>query len=189
MNIKIKKSVFKALYDIACEGWKSKFDEKFKKFNFSDTIEFEKEFLVEMKKACDKDQIIIFNKIFSKFLKEDDRFKISDYSNICKVLKVKVLTEKDFSFLPKEQRKKAFYFNKIQNLVRYFNGDWIADWNNPNQPKYYPYFDKRSGGWVFVGSLCGCVCSCAVVGFYKDEETSTYVGKTFLDIYKGYLEN
>jgi len=189
-TIKIKKSSFKELYDIACEGWKNTFDEKFKKFNFSETIEFEKEFLIKMQSAYDKPQLVIFNKIFSKFLKEEnDLLKTTKYSDICKALKIKVLILKDFNYLPEWQRKKTFYFHQIQNLVKYFNGNWTPNWNDTNQQKHYPYFDKKSGGWVFYGSTYYYYLSDAVVGFYKDEKTSSFVGKTFEEIYKGYLEN
>ena len=191
-TIKIKKSSFKQLYDIACEGWKTKFDEKFKSFNFSDTIEFDRDFLEAMRQACTSDQTPVFNKIFKNFLKEEnDLFKTTKYADVCKALKVKVLTIKDFSFLPEWQRKKAFYSHQIQNLVKYFNGDWTPDWNNTNQYKHFPYFEKRSCGWVFGVSGYRCCDSGAgaAVGFYKDEKTSSFVGKTFIDIYTGYLEN
>lgn len=50
--IKIKKTEFQKLYDIACSSWKTKFDDKLKKFLFIDHVEFDESFIQEMRTAC-----------------------------------------------------------------------------------------------------------------------------------------
>ncbi len=186
-TIKIKKSEFQKLYNIACNTWKPKFEEKFKNFLFSDTIEFEKDFLEDMRKACTEDQLKVFNVIFKAYLKEEnDLFNIKDYSELCKKYKIKELKISDFKFLPKEEQEKSLAYHQIKTIERIYNGiDWVLDWSNTNQYKYYPYFVYKVGSsLVFYGSDCDSICCSGQVAYFKDEKTSTFVGKTFIDIYR-----
>lgn len=183
-TIKIKKIEFKKLFDVACTNWKTKFAEKLDFFSSSDSFEFEESFLQEMKQACTAEQKPIFNKMFGKYLKEEiDLFKIKTYKEVCKKLKEKELTINDFKFLAVEYRKKALASTKLQQIEKLFNGSWVKDFNNSNQRKYYPYFEKRSSGWL-VHSVHGYRCSSrAGAAFYKDEQTAKYCGSTFINIY------
>lgn len=184
--ITIEKSTFKELYNIACEEWQKKFNEKFKEFNFSDTLEFSKDFLIEMKRACTTDQLPVFNKIFSDLL-TSDIFKVTTYSEVCKRLNVAELTIEDFKMFPEHQREKLFNTHRIMNLEDFFNEGKKLDWLNTNIEKYFPYFKRESCGWLFRDSYYGYGSSDAVVGFYQNRETSDHVGTYFLDIYRGVL--
>ncbi len=114
---------------------------------------------------------------------------ITTYKQVCKALDIEELTLSDFSFLPTEDRKKTLAFHKLQQIAKLFNGNWKPDWKNTNQNKYYPYFNMDSGGLGFSGSdFCYSGCDSSVV-YFKDKETSDYVGKTFLSIYKDFNEN
>jgi hypothetical protein len=182
-TIKIKKTEFKKLYDLACDGWKTKFNTMLNKFVFSDEVEFEQNFMEEMKNACNPKQLKVFESIFKDHLPKN-LFHINTYSKVCKELGVKELKLADFSFLDLAFRKKALAQAKIQQLEKLFNGSWIKDWNNRNQRKHYPYFVYNGKSWS-VG-VCGFVCgySYAAVGFYLDERTARFVGETFIDMYQ-----
>lgn len=114
---------------------------------------------------------------------------VKTWKDVLTVLKLK---EADVIPFPKPKNKKQRSlnaFSKIQEITRALNQDWTPDFNNSNQAKYYPYFEKTNdGGWVFnfyvyydrIASLgSGC--------FLKSSELATYAGKQFLDIYKEYL--
>lgn len=186
--IKIKKSSFSKLYHSACDSWKSKFDEKFKKQLLSEELEFEESFLDEMERACNNNQLKIFKSIFKEYQK-DDSFSIKTYKEVCKELKIKELTLKDFKQFGKDASK-MLSFHKIKNLERLFNGNWKADWNNSSQYKYYPYFTKSSGSGWSVGSVASyCVYWFGgSVGFYLDEKTALHIGNNFKDIYISFIE-
>lgn len=114
--------------------------------------------------------------------------KINNYSDVCKELNIEELDEDNFSFLPKEQRKKQLAFHKIQNIIKLFNEDWKINWKDQNQYKYYPYFQiDGSGGLVFDCSHYHYHGFHFGVGFYKDKETSDFCGKKFIKIYKNLL--
>lgn len=46
------------------------------------------------------------------------------------------------------EEKAVLAFNLLLEITKYYNGNWIPDWNNPNQYKYQPYFYKNGGLWV-----------------------------------------
>lgn len=184
MSIIVKKSDFKKLYDIACEGWKKKFDDMLKPFQWVDTVDINDSLLPEMQKACTAEQLPVFQKIFSKFLpKESDLFTISSYAEVCKRLKIKQLKLKDFAFLPEDEREKALAQHQIRNIERLFNGKWVKNWLDRSQRKFYPWFDLAASGWVVFVVCDRLFSSNAEVGYYQDEKTARYVGTTFIDIY------
>lgn len=183
--VTIKKTEFKELYDLACSDWKTKLDAKFAKFLFSDSLELEESFLGEMKAACDAKQLKVFCKIFKSFVNQKDLFTIKTYFAVCKELKEKELVLSNFSFLPKEYQEKALAQAQIQQIEKLFNGAWIKDWSNSNQRKYYPYYEFSNKGFSFGYSYFDySICQ---VAWFKDEETSDFVGKTFISIYKKVL--
>lgn len=111
-----------------------------------------------------------FNSKSIKLLKKVSLFdRIRNYSDVCRELK---------------EEEKISPFDKIKQIEKLFNVNWKKDWNNSNQYKYFPYFTiNGSGELVFVGS--GSYAGFhGVVGFYKDQETSDFIGKTFISIYK-----
>lgn len=75
-------------------------------------------------------------------------------------------------------------YKKIKQIEKLFNRDWVKDWSNKNQKKYYPYFEHLTGsGWVFRASSYRCYFSDGQVAFYKNEETSDFCGRTFTKEY------
>ncbi len=111
--------------------------------------------------------------------------KVKNYHDLCIQYKIKELTEKDFTFLPQEQIKKALAQHKIQNICKFFNGSWIPNWSNYNEYKHYPYFSiTSSGGLVFHGCDYGCSAFGGEPGFYQSYDIAEFCGKTFIDVYK-----
>ncbi len=170
MEIKIKKKEFQKLFNIACTTWKPKLEEKLKPFIFEDEITFEESFFNAMRGACTEDQLKIFNVIFKSYVKEElDLFKFDTYSKVCKQLK---------------EKEESCPYRKIKQIERFFNGSWKADKLDTNQRKYYPYFIASGGGLCFTGSGCDDSFFSVPVAYFKDDKTATFVGKTFVDIYK-----
>ena len=116
--------------------------------------------------------------------------KIRSYSDVCKELKIKELLLSDFSFLPVDQQLKTLNFHKLKNIEKLFNENWKVNWADSNQTKWYPWFryKKSLAGLGFIDSGCNYDYSYGAVAFFKDEKTSNFIGKTFIDVYKGILE-
>jgi hypothetical protein len=182
-KITIKKSEFKKLFDLAYAAWKPKLEEKLKEFFFDTNVSFTQEFFDQMKKACTAEQLVVFKKIFAKYLKKEvDIFKVTTYKEVCEKLGESEIHDYNFSLI---DAKKICAAARIKQLERFFNGTWKANWEDSSQRKYYPYFQYSSGGgFRFFSSGSSSYYSGGQVGFYKDEESSNHVGKYFKEIYK-----
>jgi hypothetical protein len=65
---------------------------------------------------------------------------------------------------------------------------WTPDFEDTNEYKYIPYFEKNRSGWVASGVLYCFYGSEFSVGLYfKKEETAKLFMKTFINTYKVYL--
>lgn len=186
MNIKISKVEFKKLYDLACDSWKTKFDNKFKNFIFSDELEFDKVFLDEMKAACDAKQLKVFNNIFEKHLISLNPFPgVKSYSDVCRQLGEYELSESDFKYLPKYMIKKALAQSKLQQIQSLSWGKNELNWKDTNQRKWFPYFAvDDSVGLVLYGADCYSSSFGDRVAVYKTKDDAILVGKLFLPLYK-----
>lgn len=185
--IKIKKKEFQKLYSLACNNWIPKLNEKFKTQIFSEELEFEESFFEEMRKACTKEQLEVFNIIFKSYIKEEIDYTktVKNYSDVCKELKIKELTEKDFKQFG-DDAKKMLAFHQLKNIEKLFNKGWTPDFNN-FEYKYYPYFIYNNGGLSFFVSHCFSCYFDGCVALFKDRNTSNFIGKIFLNIYKNII--
>jgi len=127
----------------------------------------------------------ILEQSFGKeFFSEELTDIIKNYSDVCKKLNTKELTEKDFKQFG-DDAKKMLAFHQIKNIENLFNQGWIKDWSNKSQYKYYPYFEVLSCGVLRCCRVSYVsVCFLGSVAFFKDEKTAKFVGQTFIDIYK-----
>ena len=80
-------------------------------------------------------------------------------------------------------------FKKLKLIIKVINEDWVPDWNNTDEQKWYPWFQVASG-FGFSGSNYDCTYSFTSVGSrlcFSSEEKSDYVAKQFIDLYKQFL--
>lgn len=184
MSVKIKKSEFQKLYNIACGTWQKKFTEKFKDFLFQEELEFDKEFLVEMRQACTEEQLRVFNEIFQDFKEKDWTKVINSFSDICKYLGEKELSMEDFKFLPEKQRRSAYGKYRLELLTTLCNNGVKVDFSNRNQEKFYNWFENKNGKWVFctVGGSA-YFSDCSVGHYFLEEKYTKWAADKFYDIY------
>ncbi len=117
--------------------------------------------------------------------KEDtiDLFKITTYKEVCKALNEQEYTENDFE--NSYDANKLLAFAQLKQIERLYNQEWTKNWADKLQYKWYPYFTlNNSGGLAFIGSDYFSSHCHGQVGFFKDRQTSDYIGKTFISIYK-----
>lgn len=133
----------------------------------------------EIEKRLDKLEEYVSNEMeairkLSKKPVKKDLFQITTYEEVCKELK------EDLKINP---------YDKIKQIEKLFNQSWTKNWNDLNQNKYYPYFNLNTTTGVvgFCGSVTLAYGGYGQVAFYKDKQTSDYIGKTFWNIYKEIL--
>ncbi len=122
--------------------------------------------------------------------------KLKTFEDACKVLRLtpkKVIP--DFAGFPKKDHAAMIAHAKLVIIARAANKlankgkEWVPDWSNYDQWKYYPWFEmKGSSGFRF--SVCGRWNTYSFVGSrlcYISREVCTYVATTFFELYKAYF--
>jgi len=116
-----------------------------------------------------------------------DLFKIgADYPSICRALKEYEVKSEHFSnlFTP-EEIEFHVAVAQLKQVQKFFNEDWILDWTDHDQQKWYPYHENdKKGGLVFYHSAYGSYFSDGQVAYFKDQKTSDFVGKNYAHLYK-----
>jgi hypothetical protein len=118
--------------------------------------------------------------------------KIKTFEDACKVLNLdakKVIP--DFSLFPVEEQEAMKAHAKLIIIAKAINGDWVPDWTNLGEYKYYPWFEMGSSsgvGFSYYGY--DDWNSSSIVGSrlcFENREKAEYVGKKFQELYKTYF--
>lgn len=70
---------------------------------------------------------------------------IKSYEDACVVVKHDPAALPDVSAIPEEFKKATIANFKLMIIAKALRGDWVPDWNNRNQYKWYPWFNMFSG--------------------------------------------
>lgn len=117
---------------------------------------------------------------------------IKTFEDACLVLKLdpeKIIP--DFSLFPVEEQSAMQAHSKLIIIAKAINGDWVPDWTNWDQYKYFPWFEMGSSSgvgfsdydfvrWLSLSGIGSRLC-------FKDRDTAKYVGNQFLELYKTYF--
>ena len=82
---------------------------------------------------------------------------------------------------------------KLEIIYKAINGDWVIDWSNRYQRKWYPYFTIEDG--VLAGLLCAYANFSATYAltslggrlYAQSEEKSKHISKHFIKLYRQYI--
>jgi hypothetical protein len=80
-------------------------------------------------------------------------------------------------------------YKKLKVITKAINQGWVADWDNTNQRKWFPWF-VLSSGFGFSHANFGCDATVTDVGSrlcFESEEKAAYAGRQFLELYKEFL--
>lgn len=80
-------------------------------------------------------------------------------------------------------------YKKLKVIAKSLNENWIPNWNNSSEYKYYPYFDMReSVGFSYSNcDIWAAIANSSARLFFKTSELAVYAGKQFLSIYEEYI--
>jgi len=114
--------------------------------------------------------------------------RIKTWEDVCEELDIDPVDSLPYKKAKTKTEKSINAFFKIQKISEVLNEDVEIDFDNKNQTKYYPYFEKQRLGWRACS--CNCYSGYGYVGFgfyYTTSEKALYAGNQFIDIYSEYL--
>jgi hypothetical protein len=137
--------------------------------------------------ASELKQILV--ETFGKSFFDADIFeRVKSYEDACAELGIEPINEAELKRqgLPDDE----IAYRKLKTVTKALNGDWEADWTDDDEKKWAPYFTVSPSGFVFYVSSCNY--SYAGAGYavrlcFKDEETASYAGRTFTDLYRRFI--
>ncbi len=100
----------------------------------------------------------------------------------------------DVSMWPERFREHKKIEFQLQMVVAAINGDWVEDWNNTSQWKWFIWWDiiKKEGRVSGSGLSFGAASyaySCTVVGprlVFENSEKAEHAAEHFLELYEAY---
>lgn len=124
--------------------------------------------------------------------------RVKSYADACNVLGIVEMDEqamKASGFRPDEIARR-----KLETITEALNEGWRPDWNNTDEPKYYPWFyirthEGKDAKGKSSGAVAGLSCAhsdnaasdaYAYVGSrlcFHERRTAAYAGDTFRDLY------
>ena len=117
--------------------------------------------------------------------------EIKTFEDACKAINVEPTIILDFSLFPESDQQAMIAHAKLVIIAKAINGDWVPDWTNSSEGKYYPWFEMGSpSGGGFSCSDCGRWGTYSTVGShlcFETREQAKYAGKQFEDLYKSYF--
>lgn len=115
---------------------------------------------------------------------------IKTYEDACMSLGISSALPDTIKMLPKDLRIKIINNYKLTIITHALNGDWQADYKDPNQYKYYPWFfynnKPLSDNNTYVLPL-NAASNFGAPFVCRDAETALYLGQQFLPLFKDLL--
>jgi len=128
-----------------------------------------------------------------KTAKNDAKFDfraIKTFKDACIKLALDPSKLPDVSMIPEEFGKSILAAYKLMIIYKAINNEWVPDWSNRDQYKYYPWYGVLSSGFGFSCSDCDCTYAGTYVGSRLCTETSEkamYVAEQFKAEYQEYF--
>lgn len=124
--------------------------------------------------------------------------RVKSYADACNVLGIAEMDEKAMKasgFRPDEIARR-----KLETITEALNEGWRPDWNNTDEPKYYPWFYIRhhegkdadgkpygaNAGLAYAHTYYAATYTDADLGSrlcFHERRTAAYAGDTFRDLY------
>lgn len=121
------------------------------------------------------------------FFKPTDFRSIKTFADVCLE---NGTNEQEFNARFEDLDLDTINYEKVKLIVKAINKDWVPDWSNTNQRKWYPWFDFSPSGAGFSDSSYYYTDTIATVGSrlcFETEEKCKYAANQFIDIYNKFL--
>lgn len=188
---KITRKGLQELYNNVCADWQKEIT-KLVLFQSGDEIEVEQSLITRAFSEANETQNKLLNKFFKVQKERDEELMeiASSWDNLLKYLKKK---EKDILPYYTPTSKLEISINsqvKIYTIINFLNDDWICDFKNNSQCKYYPYFIFEKGSWHLRGVHSPYAGSgeLSALAYLKNEKLAKFIGNNYIEEYSKFLQ-
>jgi len=188
---KISRQNLLELYNNVCENWQKEIT-KLVLFQTTNEIEVEQSLITKAFSEADAKQNKLLNKYF-KIEEFGDEYRMKICTSWESLLKH--LGKKESEMLPYKLPKTNLEISvnsyiKLCTIIEFLNYDWICDFNDSNQYKYYPYFIFEKNSWWFNGvdGHCSHSDGLSALAYLKNHKLAEFIGKNFTKEYSEYLQ-
>lgn len=122
-----------------------------------------------------------------KFLIVDIRERVQTFDDILRISGRKI---EDIILFPEPKNKTQLSTNageKIKLISEVYNEGFIFNWDDSNQYKYIPYFERKGSVWVFRYSYWATDAYCGAGFWYASSDLAEDAGRKFIEIYREWL--
>lgn len=132
----------------------------------------------------------MLERIFGKeeFLKTDDAMEL--FKSFCSQNDLDPLSILPYAEPKNRDQRRTNAFEMLMVMVDKRRKDYLPDFNNANEKKWWPIFDMKNSGFVFVGSGCGWTHTNANGGSrlcLPTEKESDAFGRECLPVWREFL--
>jgi hypothetical protein len=113
---------------------------------------------------------------------KQDHFELA-----CKSLGLDPAALPDLSMIPDNLRKQVIALYKLMVIGNAWNGDWLPDWNDEDQRKWFCWFWMDSPGFRFGDVYYTYTCTDSGLGSrlcFKTKELAQKAGEELLYLYE-----
>jgi hypothetical protein len=146
----------------------------------------------EADKLAEKLDVEVFTlKTVAREFPKDITCKVKTYADACAVIGIAPVDENELKGLG--FTKDEIAYRKLKTITRALNGDWVPDWTDKDEHKYWPWFymfGGASAGFAFAFTNDAASHTAAHIGSrlcFKTRELAKYAGEKFVDIYSDFL--
>lgn len=120
--------------------------------------------------------------------------RVKSYADACEVLGIEPMDEdamRRSGFRPDEIARR-----QVETITEALNEGWRPDWNNTDEPKYYPWWYIKPNSPGAIAGLANATSSYAAthttayIGSrlcFHERRTAAYAGDTFRDLYAKFI--
>ena len=128
----------------------------------------------------------VLNGLTSKINLPFDYKSIKTFEDACERLGI----DSDDVYNINVDTKDEIAYKKLKVIYKAINNEWVPDFTDSNQKKWYPYFRVLSSGLDFSSSSCLYDHALTLVGVRLctySENVAIYIGRTFTTEYEDFL--
>lgn len=177
----ITKDDLKAIYNIACESWKSKLENYAKRQPFDSIVSLTQGEVDEMFSAATEVQ----KNTLIKFLKPDLDIcdKIYSFEDACTILNIN--PHMVFSRIDSVDE---IAFKKLKIIIKALNNGWAPNWKDQSEYKWWNWFTiNKTGAFVYYDTHYNSCNMCVPSALcFKTEKLAKHCVKIALDLYQEY---